>query len=222
MDITNYAWYRTGRVTVLNGSTTVTGINTLWIKDGIKQGDIFILNGLICEIFDVISNTSLVLVDAYSGESTEQSSYKIIQRSKQVLQAEIAAKLEDVILDYNDLIRRYGSVVEYIEILKKLNLYIDEDGDMAQDETLAGNDFSEIGKAEAEEREHQEIQETIRKVNGMEKLVKATGIYVDEDGDTAQDTTQAGVSYTDVPEGYPVASDDEVDQMLDEAFSGLN
>ena len=218
MDVTVYSWYRTGRVTVINGSTQVNGTGTLWIKDGIKQGDIFILNGIICEIYDVTSNTTLILVDAYSGESTELSSYKIIPRSKQVLQAEIAAAIQESVRKHNALINEYSDAVSYISILQKMGLYIDEDGDFAQDEQLGGSDFSYIGEAETEAREKQEIQDTVEKVKGMQKLITATGIYVDDDGDVAQDATLAGTSFVDLPGDISLASEAEEDDMINEVF----
>ena len=52
----NPEWYRTGRVSILNGATEVTGVSTEWLKDGIKKGDVFILMGNICEISDVTGN----------------------------------------------------------------------------------------------------------------------------------------------------------------------
>lgn len=116
----NYTWYRTGLVTVLNGATKVTGIDTGWVKDGIKAGDIFILLGVMCEVDRVVTNTELELKDPYTGESITGTAYKIVRLARPVLSAEIALSLRELIDNwpqYESLVEAYTSLSEgYTEL----------------------------------------------------------------------------------------------------------
>ena len=133
----NPEWYRTGRVSILNGATEVTGVSTEWLKEGIKKGDVFILMGNICEISDVTGNTKLELKEAYSGESVENSTYKIIPRRKSTLTTELAEKIQALIDEWP----LYAEIADSALIAKKLGIYIDEDGDAAQDYAHGGEDL---------------------------------------------------------------------------------
>lgn len=109
----NYTWYRTGLVTVLNGATKVTGIDTGWVKDGIKAGDIFILLGVMCEVDRVVTNTELELKDPYTGESITGTAYKIVRLARPVLSAEIALSLRELINNwpqYESLSEKYQAL----------------------------------------------------------------------------------------------------------------
>ena len=143
MEFEKNEWYGTGRVTVRKGSEKITGINTMWLRDGIKEGDVFVLGGQICEIADVTGNTDITLRKSYQGESFENVDYEIIPRAKAVLQAEIALALEEIVLNWNEREAKYKSAFEAIQakmkVIDALGLYIDSDGDLAQDDSLSGN-----------------------------------------------------------------------------------
>ncbi len=96
MEFEKNEWYGTGRVTVRKGSEKITGINTMWLRDGIKEGDVFVLGGQICEIAEVTGNTDITLRKSYQCESFENVDYEIIPRAKAVLQAEIALALSEI------------------------------------------------------------------------------------------------------------------------------
>jgi hypothetical protein len=136
----NYEWYKAGSVTVRHGDTEIIGTNTDWLKAGIKTGDIFIIDNLPYEIADVTGSTSLVLAKAYAGESAGDKEYSIITRAGEVLQAEIALKLQQAITNWNEREKSYDAqlkeLTERTEPLKGLGLYRDEDGDLAQDESV--------------------------------------------------------------------------------------
>ena len=95
-------WYSVGNVTIINGSTTVSGQNTAWLEADIKQGDIFVINNKMYEISRVVSSTELILTKAFCDASVENVSYAIIQRAKQVLAVNIAYKLEKMIEKYKN------------------------------------------------------------------------------------------------------------------------
>ena len=118
--------YEAGTVTILAGNTRVVGQNTAWLKKDIKQYDIFILDGKIYEIADVTSNTELFLTKAYTGESVEAVEYKIIRIVPQVLAADLAKQLQEVINAYNKRERDYSELAQYADKFKKAGLDVDE------------------------------------------------------------------------------------------------
>ena len=73
-------WYRTGTITVTNGSATVTGASTLWSDVGtLNPGDI--LNGpdgKLYEILTINSNTGITLNSVYLGSSLSGQAYSIM------------------------------------------------------------------------------------------------------------------------------------------------
>ena len=136
----NYEWYKAGTVTVRHGDTEIIGTNTDWLEAGIKSGDILILDNLPFEIAEVTASTSLLLVKAYPGESAGGKDYAIITRAGEVLQAEIALKLQQAITNWNEREKTYDAqlkeLTERTEFLKGFGFYRDNDGDLAQDETV--------------------------------------------------------------------------------------
>lgn len=60
------AWYKTGTLTLTNGSTAVVGTGTLF-RNGGQAGDALVVNGLSHEIASINSDTSITLATAYAG-----------------------------------------------------------------------------------------------------------------------------------------------------------
>lgn len=90
-------WQRTGNVTVTNGSRTVTGFGTKW-KTGtlpIQKGHAFYgPDGVVNEVDTVVSDTEILLVEAYRGGTLANQPYKIdITRTSTISQfsAELSA-----------------------------------------------------------------------------------------------------------------------------------
>ncbi len=73
-------WYRTGTITVTNGSATVTGASTLWSDVGtLNPGDIFNApDGKLYEILTINSNTGITLNSVYLGSSLSGQAYSIM------------------------------------------------------------------------------------------------------------------------------------------------
>ena len=70
-------WYRTGTISVSNGSTSVTGSGTTWVGV-VRKGDALVApDGLSYEITSVNSNTSLTLGSAYQGSNASGSEYAV-------------------------------------------------------------------------------------------------------------------------------------------------
>ena len=135
-----YEWYKKGTIAVRHSECEVVGTNTEWLKDGIKRGDIFILDNLICEIEEVAGNMSLTLSKPFTGESGGGREYAIITRAGEVLQAEIALSLSQTIAYWNEreasYTAKFAQYEQRIKALEALGLYVDTDGDIAQGETV--------------------------------------------------------------------------------------
>jgi hypothetical protein len=74
------AWYKTGTITVTNGSPTVTGASTLWTDVGIlNAGDVlYAPDGKLYEILSINSNTGLTLTSNYLGSNASAQAYNIL------------------------------------------------------------------------------------------------------------------------------------------------
>jgi len=72
------AQYKTGSVTVTNGSQTVTGLGTLWSSE-VSSGDIFTVVGENAwyEVGSVDSDTQITLSASYAGTSASGAAYAI-------------------------------------------------------------------------------------------------------------------------------------------------
>ncbi len=72
------AWYKNGQITVQSGSRTVLGSGTAWQGQVLPGEGLDVLDGRLQEIAEVISNTELLLVDAYAGAAAAGVAYQII------------------------------------------------------------------------------------------------------------------------------------------------
>ena len=91
--------YTTGSVTVVNGSTAVTGSGTLW-NDIVCEGDILTLDdSKLYFVASVNSNTSLTLDKPYAGSSASGQSYRIILNTAAHFPSDVAAKVERALSD---------------------------------------------------------------------------------------------------------------------------
>lgn len=70
-------WYRTGTVTVTNGSTTVTGVSTDFAANA-RVGDAFIgPNGALHEVTNIASATVLAINPPYAGTTAGGAGYTV-------------------------------------------------------------------------------------------------------------------------------------------------
>lgn len=72
------AWYKTGTVSVSNGSTTVTGSGTAWVVNTAAGEAIYLPDGRFYEIASVNSDTQLTLAAPYGGTSVSSQPYTIL------------------------------------------------------------------------------------------------------------------------------------------------
>lgn len=93
------AWYRTGSISISNGSKSLTGVGTSWVNN-VQPGDAVILpDGAYYEVDLVGSNTSITLVEDYAGTTVAPGgAYKIIPTQGRV--RDLAAQVLQLITDY--------------------------------------------------------------------------------------------------------------------------
>lgn len=74
------SWYRTGTITVTNGSPTISGAGTLWVDVGtLNPGDIlYAPDGKLYEILSIASNTGITLTSNYLGTTLSAQAYSIM------------------------------------------------------------------------------------------------------------------------------------------------
>ncbi|WP_345873060.1 SUMF1/EgtB/PvdO family nonheme iron enzyme [Shewanella algae] len=94
------SWYRTGTVTVTNGSTKVTGSGTAWVANS-RVGDAFVgPDGLTYEITNIASDSALSIYPSYKSNSQSGQGYSIIP--VQGYTKKLADQASELINDYDD------------------------------------------------------------------------------------------------------------------------
>ena len=135
--------YTAGRIRVAKNSTKVYGTDTEWLINDIKANDLILINLELHEILSVTSSVELVLSEAYTGESLENANYLIIHISAQVFAAKVAKQIQEIIDKYSsretEIVTKLKEYDPYIKIVKLFGLYLDEDGDWAQDPEKGGS-----------------------------------------------------------------------------------
>jgi hypothetical protein len=100
------AWYRTGTVSVTNGSTTVTGSGTNFVA-GAQVGEGFAApDGRLYEIVTIVSATSLTIGKAYLGSTQTGQTYEIVPT--QSLVADLAGQVSTLISDFQSVADEAG------------------------------------------------------------------------------------------------------------------
>lgn len=69
--------YEAGTVSITNGTTTLTGVNTFWVLAKLQKGDTFKVKNLDAIIEEVVSNTEITLKEAWTGGDLAASTYAI-------------------------------------------------------------------------------------------------------------------------------------------------
>lgn len=130
MNFKNLEWYRTGRVTAQNGGNIIKGTNTEWLIGEIRAGDIFTIDGgQFYEIASITNSSELVLKTSFSGESVKDHAYAIIRRVEAVMQAEIAARLANLLNKWEIRDAAIASLYKSVEITIPTDGWIKDDGD---------------------------------------------------------------------------------------------
>ena len=220
----NYEWYKTGAVSVSQGSRNVTGSNTEWLTGGIKKGDIFTVGNAFYEIDNVTGNNELLLVNPYSGSSVTNSAYSIIPRAKAMFLAEVAVELKKTVNYWNEREQVYESHEGRITALEA-------GGIPTEYQTKINNHDQKITALQNTTSSH-ESRITELEENGtgsgsgsgsggsasLSRFLGRMGMYIDSDGDLAQDEEHYNPAGSAEYSDDEVASEDNVDDMINDVF----
>lgn len=104
------SWYRTGTVTVTNGSKTVTGVGTLWTT-AVNAGDAFALvdanlnpTGAWYEVESVVSNAEITLKQSYAGTTGSNNQYCVFNMVGNMTTPSFAQRLATFFASFQSLI----------------------------------------------------------------------------------------------------------------------
>jgi len=95
-------WYRTGTVTLTNGSAIAVGDGTAWLSNA-KAGDMFIaaVDGKVYEVLSVGTNTELTLQSEFTGVTGAALLYATIPLPSSVSNSELALQLAALVGRWN-------------------------------------------------------------------------------------------------------------------------
>lgn len=95
--------YSTGTVTVVNGSTTVTGSGTVW-GDIVNEGDLFTIDDdKFYYVAALNSDTSLTLDKPYAESSASGINYRVMLNTAAHFPSDVAAKVERALSGMGDV-----------------------------------------------------------------------------------------------------------------------
>ncbi|MBR0234682.1 MAG: hypothetical protein IJQ47_11595 [Synergistaceae bacterium] len=124
--------YKTGHITVTNGSTKVYGVDTAWLTGGVKAKDLILVGSELCEISEVTSSTELTLTYSYNGVNISQGDYTVIMIARQVLTVELAEEIQKLIELYKQRESKISEIVAYAAKFKRAGLGVDSNNRIYQ------------------------------------------------------------------------------------------
>ena len=103
------SWYRTGTVTLTNGTPNVIGAGTAWLAAKAEAGDAITLpDGRDYEIQAVGSDTSITLTSAYLGASVAGAVYQIKPIATAARLIELSSQAAQLLQTFADVAQRAG------------------------------------------------------------------------------------------------------------------
>lgn len=180
--MSNYTrWYKFGTITAVKGSKEIIGDKTYWNSAGLNPGDIVKINGTDYELESVTDDTHLTLAEAYAGESVSGEKYAIVRNFTSTPMSRTAANISEILRTHQLLLD------EKLRVLTGKSAY-----QIAQDNGYTGTEeeWLESLKAAGEITNIYEIldSKTDRsEVEAIINLFSQLGLYIDEDGDLAQE-----------------------------------
>ena len=100
------AWYRTGSITVTNGSVTVSGAGTSWISNAAIGEALYAPDGRLYEIVNIASDTTITLQSAYLGATASAQAYVIVPSQSYI--RDLAAQAADLVNNYSTIYNTVG------------------------------------------------------------------------------------------------------------------
>ena len=100
------AWYKTGTISVTNGSATVTGSGTSWVANAEVGEALYAPDGRLYEITNIASDTSMTITPAYLGSNQTGQSYTIVPSQSYI--RDLAAQAADLVNNYSTIANTIG------------------------------------------------------------------------------------------------------------------
>jgi hypothetical protein len=100
------AWYKTGTITVTNGSTTVTGSGTQWIANAGVGEALYAPDGKLYEITNIASDTTMTIAPAYLGTTASAQPYVLVPSQSYI--RDLAAQAADLVNNYSTIANNAG------------------------------------------------------------------------------------------------------------------
>jgi hypothetical protein len=100
------AWYKTGTISVTNGSATVTGSGTAWIANAAIGEALYAPDGRLYEITNIASDTSMTITPAYLGTTQSGQTYTIVPSQSYI--RDLAAQAADLVNNYSTIANTIG------------------------------------------------------------------------------------------------------------------
>jgi hypothetical protein len=100
------AWYKTGTITVTNGSTTVTGSGTQWIANAGVGEALYAPDGRLYEITNIASDTSITIAPAYLGSTASGQAYTFVPSQSYI--RDLASQAADLVNNYSTIANNAG------------------------------------------------------------------------------------------------------------------
>ena len=114
------AWYRTGTLSLTNGSTSVTGSGTQF-RPAAQAGDMLTVGGAIHEIASVNSDTSITLATAFTGTTaTGVTGWAIVQTQSRT--KDMNDSVSALVSDVNQLTASFSTTGSSVTMNVPLNL----------------------------------------------------------------------------------------------------
>lgn len=103
-------WYRTGTVSVTNGSATLTGVGTGWTST-VRAGDAVFVGAVATpyEVLTVNSNTSITLATNWTGSTAPGQSYFIVQGMEWGDVTALSVQISQLIQSQTDILSGVGA-----------------------------------------------------------------------------------------------------------------
>jgi hypothetical protein len=100
------AWFKTGTISVTNGSPTVTGSGTTWIANAQVGEALYAPDGRLYEITNIASDTSMTITPAYLGTGQSGQAYTIVPSQSYI--RDLAAQAADLVNNYSTIANTIG------------------------------------------------------------------------------------------------------------------
>lgn len=100
------AWYRTGTISVTNGSPTVTGSGTAWISNAAVGEALYGPDGRLYEISNIGSDASITLASNYLGTNQSGQAYVIVPSQSYI--RDLAAQAASLVNNYSTVYNTVG------------------------------------------------------------------------------------------------------------------